>query len=1043
MRKGFSCVTQKSDDFSGKRVGIVVVVSPRGNKGGAERHYDGLKSGFEAIGCCPEFIEIVAEKHDFGTIVQNYKYARSLDVSKFDCIVSTKVPAYAVSHPRHVVHLIHTVRAFDDMFEDAFGSHLSEEHFRQRAAVHKLDFEALSAVKARFANGYETARRLYKWRGLECDVLHPPLALDNFRSGPAGDYLFLPGRLHEWKRVDLAIRAIKCSKLPLRLIIAGEGPAEAHLREIADCDPRIEFIGRVSDQQLIELYANCLGVPFVPVREDYGYITIEAFASAKPVVTCTDSGEPCYFVRPYLTGLIAHPTPESLCQALEWLWTHRDQAVQMGRQGKALVAEMSWTETAWALAEAAFQSEPHSYNRRKKVTVLDMQPIDPPVGGGRLRLMGLYHNLGLDMDCTYVGTFDWPNEPYRDHMLSENLREINVPLSREHHADAATLAQQAGGKTVIDLAFSQQAYLSPEFMATVREHTEDADVVIFSHPWVYPLVKERLRPSQILIYDSHNVEGYLRAQLLDEANPIEAQLLRQVVQDENELGSVADWILTCSHEDLIRFNRLYGFDLSKMRVVPNGVMALSNLVPTTELQQQSRSKLGLDPESFVAIFIGSPYGPNLEAAEFIEQQLAEACPEVMFVIAGGVGELIKSNRANVKVTESIDEATKILWLSAANIAVNPMLSGSGTNIKMFDFMAMGLPVVSTPTGARGIDLNRRHALLIVPPQPNEFSKAIRKLMDSTARLAMGKESRALVEAGYAWEQISPQLGQLLMTRSTIGGQKRPLFSVVIPTYERHDCLATLITHLQAQVERDFEVICIDQSEQSWLHANLDYGFPLIYFHGSVKGAARARNLGAQIAQGEIIAFIDDDCHPAAEWLLNARKYFAIEENVGVEGLIYCDKENDAEWRSVSNIGVEGIGFMTANLFVRSSAFQFVGGFDLQFERPHFREDTDLGWRLLDMGEIPYAPDVQVFHPAQSRAEERNSTLERARFFQNDVLLYKKHEKRYKELFFREQHYIKTAGFAQNLRAGFAAQNVDMPKWMQETIESQSGETNGG
>ena len=64
-----------------------------------------------------------------------------------------------------------------------------------------------------------------------------------------------------------------------------------------------------------------------------------------------------------------------------------------------------------------------------RITVIDMQPITPAVGGGRLRLLGIYHGLGDDVDCTYVGSYDWHGEGYRDERISSSLREIVVPLS--------------------------------------------------------------------------------------------------------------------------------------------------------------------------------------------------------------------------------------------------------------------------------------------------------------------------------------------------------------------------------------------------------------------------------------------------------------------------------------------------------------------------------------------------------------------------------------------------------------------------------------
>lgn len=283
-----------------------------------------------------------------------------------------------------------------------------------------------------------------------------------------------------------------------------------------------------------------------------------------------------------------------------------------------------------------------------------------------------------------------------------------------------------------------------------------------------------------------------------------------------------------------------------------------------------------------------------------------------------------------------------------------------------------------------------------------------------------------VEDGYAWERISEQLGIFLEARKRLAGQPRPLFSVVVPTYERHDQLDDLIRCLQNQTERDFEVILVDQSAERWEGADESYGFPLTYFHSPVKGAVRARNTGAMLAQGTIIAFVDDDCQPAEDWLLNARPYFSDPMVIGVEGLIHSDHLNDPEWRPVTNVGFEGIGFMTANLMVRSSVFQYLGGFDLQFDRPHFREDTDFGWRMQDIGSVPYAKDVAVFHPAQPCSKERESAVERAKFFQKDALLYRKHPERYRELFMVEGHYERTAGFNENLAKGFEINGIELP-----------------
>jgi len=158
-----------------------------------------------------------------------------------------------------------------------------------------------------------------------------------------------------------------------------------------------------------------------------------------------------------------------------------------------------------------------------KVAILDMQPIEPAVGGGRLRLLGLYHGLGLDIRATYVGTYDWPGPGYRRHMLSDTLEEIDIPLSDAHFDAAEDAKQRAGGKNVIDCVFHLQAHHSPEYVAKAREVARDADVIVFSHPWIFPLTRDVLDFSrQLIVYDSHNVEGVLRYDLLnDEAGGTE------------------------------------------------------------------------------------------------------------------------------------------------------------------------------------------------------------------------------------------------------------------------------------------------------------------------------------------------------------------------------------------------------------------------------------------------------------------------------------------------------------------------------------------
>ena len=662
-----------------------------------------------------------------------------------------------------------------------------------------------------------------------------------------------------------------------------------------------------------------------------------------------------------------------------------------------------------------------------RVAVLDMQPIEPAVGGGRLRLLGLYHELGPGLEATYVGTYDWPGPTYRDHALSARLREIDVPLTPAHFAAADALRRSVGDRPVIDVAFAGQAHLSPEFVAAARRQVRASDMVVFSHPWIFPLVRQEIdRTRQLVVYDAHNVEGVLRTRLLDDGGPGTA-LARAVVRQEHALCHAADLVLACAHEDRLLFERLYGVPAERIRLAPNGVFARQIRPADAAARAAARAALGIPAATGpVALFIGSAYAPNVEAVEVIARELAPAFPAVRFVVAGGVGEAFERGGeprpANLQLTGQISEAAKLRWLAAADLALNPMLSGSGTNIKMFDFMAAGLPILTTPTGARGIEAGPEPAFAV--HGPGRLVEGLRTLLaDAEGRHRLGQRARRQVERGFAWERISAELGRLLRRQLCAKRRGRPFFTVVIPSYERPAKLARAIECLAAQSERSFEVIVIDQSAEPWSERDRPWGIELDYIHTDLRGAVGARNLGARLATGEVIAFTDDDCEPGPGWLAAARPLFADPGVVGVEGLIRCEAASGPQWRVVTNEGWRGIGFMTANLFLRMSVLSHLGGFDPAFDEPHFREDTDLGWRACALGRIPFSEAAWVHHPPQPRALASESSATRDRFFVKDALLYAKHPARFIELIRREGHIHANERYLDYLGEGLARYGI--------------------
>jgi glycosyltransferase involved in cell wall biosynthesis len=147
------------------------------------------------------------------------------------------------------------------------------------------DFASAARVDEFIANSENVRRRIRRaWRR-ESQVVHPPVAVENFYWREPEDYYLVVSELVAYKRVDMAVRAFSRLGRPLRVV--GDGPEFKRLKRIATGD--IEFCGRVGDAELSDLLARCRAL-IVPGEEDFGLAPVEALASGKPVVALGRGG---------------------------------------------------------------------------------------------------------------------------------------------------------------------------------------------------------------------------------------------------------------------------------------------------------------------------------------------------------------------------------------------------------------------------------------------------------------------------------------------------------------------------------------------------------------------------------------------------------------------------------------------------------------------------------------------------------------------------------------------------------------------------------
>jgi glycosyltransferase involved in cell wall biosynthesis len=203
------------------------------------------------------------------------------------------------------------------------------------------------------------AERLRRYNQIESEPLyHPPPRFEQLRIGEQGDYIFYPSRLEPQKRQELLIEAMKFAQTPIKVVLAGNSSNLNHYHSLIKqhgVGERVKLLGFVSDPEIIELYANALGVCYLPFDEDYGYVTLEAMLSAKPVVVPDDGGGATEFVEHAQDGLVVEPNARAIAESLDSLYLDRERARKMGVRGREKLQAMnlSWQNVVERLISSA------------------------------------------------------------------------------------------------------------------------------------------------------------------------------------------------------------------------------------------------------------------------------------------------------------------------------------------------------------------------------------------------------------------------------------------------------------------------------------------------------------------------------------------------------------------------------------------------------------------------------------------------------------------------------------------------------------------
>lgn len=380
-------------------------------------------------------------------------------------------------------------------------------------------------------------------------------------------------------------------------------------------------------------------------------------------------------------------------------------------------------------------------------------PAHPPLGGGQVRVFNLYRELARSMDVELV-TLAPPGGGVRRTQLAPGLWETRVPKSAAHAAAEAQL--EAGAGTVVtDVAMYRLYSETPEYLARLAAASDGAAAVVACHPYTVAAIRQVTDAP--LWYEAQDVEALLKAGLL--TGP--AQATRALLDDVNECEGLccreAQLIWACSREDGDELVRRYDVEPEKVLIVPNGA-ALDQLSYTPPRERQERKRRLRLEDRFMAAFIASWHQPNILAAEHLLESAAKR-PAIDFLILGSVGQALggRAVPSNVQLMGPVPDGLKQAVLGVVDAALNPVTTGSGTNIKMLDYLGSGVPVISTTFGARGLGVSPGVHYLAAEPQ--DFPAALDGLraLGLSELDALASSARRQIEETLSWSAIAAEL----------------------------------------------------------------------------------------------------------------------------------------------------------------------------------------------------------------------------------------------------------------------------------------------
>lgn len=393
-----------------------------------------------------------------------------------------------------------------------------------------------------------------------------------------------------------------------------------------------------------------------------------------------------------------------------------------------------------------------------KILILGDRLLVPADTGGKIRSFNLFKRIAKRHEVVYLSLV-YPNDKkeYIDEMESTGIRVVGIHW-KESEKYSIKFYLELLRATFSRYPYIMKKYFSDNMVQSLKEEVSKGDYDLILCDFLQPALNLRGISEIPTLLFQHNVEAVIRKRHYKEERNLIKKLCfyiewKKLFQWEKIICSKLDYVITVSQKDTETIQKDYS--VFSVKEIPTGVDT-EYFTPADNVSIRNN-----------LIFTGSmDWLPNEDAMLYFCQEIfpliRQGIPDIKLTIVGRNPtksiQRLGQDDPSVIVTGRVEDIRP--FMRESGVYIVPLRIGGGTRIKIYEAMAMGIPIVSTDIGAEGLPVAHNKNILL-SNDPEEFSvSVIRLLKEPELYKKIWEEGRELVVEKYGWENAASSMEEI-------------------------------------------------------------------------------------------------------------------------------------------------------------------------------------------------------------------------------------------------------------------------------------------